>query len=103
MEKTLIVDPERCSGCGICELVCSFKKWGIYNPKKAFIRIVTNKDLGFSIPMILPNCDLCNGEELCVHSCPKNVLQFLDLNQAALLRKKQVLGRFPAPVIRGLK
>ncbi|MFQ6111969.1 MAG: 4Fe-4S binding protein, partial [Nitrospinota bacterium] len=32
-----MVDPENCTACGICELICSFEHHGQYNPKKSYI------------------------------------------------------------------
>ena len=40
MQKKLTVIPEQCSGCGICELVCAIKHFGVNNPKKAAIRVL---------------------------------------------------------------
>ena len=40
MSKKLTVIPEQCSGCKICELVCSIKHFGVNNPKKAAIRVM---------------------------------------------------------------
>jgi ferredoxin len=99
MEKTLIADPEKCTRCRICELVCSSAKWGEYNPKKSFIRILSNKDMNINIPVLLSTCDFCGK---CVDNCPEEALQFVELDKAALLIKRKRMGRFPVPVINGL-
>ena len=33
--KYLVVDADNCSGCRICELICSMVKFGEYNPQKS--------------------------------------------------------------------
>ena len=99
MEKVLVVDPEKCTRCRICELTCSFTKRGEYNPKKSFIKVISNKDMNVNIPVLLATCDFCGK---CVDSCPKKVLQFVELDEAALLRRETKMGRFPAPLISGL-
>ena len=99
MDKVLIVDPEKCTRCRICELVCSFTKWGEYNPKRSFIRVLSNKDMNVNIPVLLAACNLCGGKPKCVSSCPTNVLQFVKLAEAASLRKKLQMGKFPAPLL----
>ena len=35
MSKTLVIDPKSCTGCRLCELVCSFKKTETYNPARS--------------------------------------------------------------------
>ena len=99
MEKVLIVESEKCTGCRICELVCSFAKHGEYNPKKSLIRVLRNREMNVNIPVLAASCDLCGGDEKCVYSCPTKVLQFVEYYEAALLRKETRLPKFPAPLI----
>ena len=40
MMKMLIVDHSKCSGCRLCEVVCSAKKNGAVNPTKARITVI---------------------------------------------------------------
>jgi len=40
LPKVLMVDPSRCTGCRICELVCSLEKTGEFSPAKALINSV---------------------------------------------------------------
>lgn len=42
LNKTLIFNVDCCTGCKICELICSMAKHGEYNPKKSHIRILRN-------------------------------------------------------------
>lgn len=51
------VDPKRCSGCHLCEIVCSLFHAGIVNPEKSAIRIKKD-DLGTSIniPILCRQC-----------------------------------------------
>lgn len=37
--KILVIHPEKCTGCRICELVCAYKHYRVNNPKKAAIRV----------------------------------------------------------------
>ncbi|MDF2957396.1 MAG: hypothetical protein OD814_001018, partial [Candidatus Alkanophagales archaeon MCA70_species_1] len=41
VSKKLTVIPERCSGCRLCELACAIAKFGVNNPKKAAIRVIS--------------------------------------------------------------
>jgi anaerobic carbon-monoxide dehydrogenase iron sulfur subunit len=39
MNDKILVNPELCSGCRICQLACSFTQTGIYNPSASHILI----------------------------------------------------------------
>ncbi len=57
LNEYLQVDPEKCTGCGICAEKC---------PKKV-IRI--REDLAVM-------CDTCEGDPTCVKVCPQHALRF---------------------------
>ncbi len=63
--------PEACTGCRICEMVCSLhhEKTGI-NPKRSMIRILDVSEKGIYIPTI---CRLCKNAP-CVEACPSTAL-----------------------------
>ena len=63
--------PEACTGCRICEMVCSLhhEKTGI-NPKRSMIRILDVSEKGIYIPTI---CRLCKNAP-CVEACPSIAL-----------------------------
>jgi len=68
----LVLDVEKCTGCRICELICSAKHQGIFNPKKAHLKIIdyytkTGREKG------LKTCTLCLS---CVESCPIEAISF---------------------------
>ena len=52
IEKVLIADGDKCTGCRVCELVCSMVRSGEYNPRKSCIRVLRNTELDVSIPVI---------------------------------------------------
>jgi len=96
MEKALIVEPGKCSGCGICELICASTHYNEYNPTKAYIRIYRNREMCVFIPMLSVRCDLCHGKLMCAKWCPEKVLTFLPWEEVAKRRKQMDLGKFPA-------
>ncbi|MBW1659925.1 MAG: 4Fe-4S binding protein, partial [Deltaproteobacteria bacterium] len=38
MSKILVIDPEKCTGCRLCEQVCSVKHERVVNPYRARIK-----------------------------------------------------------------
>jgi len=98
MQKIPIVHIEKCIGCRICELVCSAKDGGGYNPRKSLVKILRNDEMDVRIPVFSVKCDLCGR---CVRFCPTKVIEFVDLEQAALIRSNAKIPSIPAPLIGG--
>ncbi|MFC1885474.1 4Fe-4S dicluster domain-containing protein [Thermodesulfobacteriota bacterium] len=96
MEKTLIVDCEKCTGCRACELICSATRTGEYNPKKASIKVLRHMEMDVSIPVIDTACDFCGK---CVEWCFPEAIRFVDLEEAAIIRKQTRIGCFPSPIV----
>ena len=96
MGKTLIVDGEKCTGCRVCELICSMVRSGEYNPQKSCIKVLRNMELDVNIPVIEVACDFCGK---CTEWCFPGAIKFVDLAEAAIMRKEAKIGCFPAPVI----
>jgi len=59
------IDMERCTGCKLCQIVCSVANFGENNPKKAGIKIVSRLFTEARYQVIV--CDQC-GE--CIDACP---------------------------------
>ena len=58
-KKNISVDAEKCTGCLICQMICSFTYTGRFNPAKA--RIVIDHDrkqIRFTDECV-ENCHLC--------------------------------------------
>lgn len=97
MPKVLMIDYEKCTGCRLCELVCSVKHEGVSNPARSRIKIVKWEEEGRYVPMACQQCespvclaicpvkaiskdevsgrvmvdyDLCIGCRMCIAACP---------------------------------
>lgn len=73
MRKLLVVDYEKCTGCRLCELVCSVKHEGVSNPSRARIHIEAWEMKGVMMPMV---CNQCEPAP-CTVACPTSA-RFLD-------------------------
>ena len=70
MPKALIVDYEKCTGCGLCVMTCSFKKANEFNPTKARLTLLRGAISGVIIPNICWQC----SDAPCAESCPMEAL-----------------------------
>jgi len=103
MAKVLVIDYEKCTGCRLCELVCSVKHEGVSNPARSRIKVVKWEWEGLYIPMSCQQCvsapcqavcpvkaisrdeslnrvtidqDVCIGCRMCVAVCPFGAMGF---------------------------
>ena len=103
MAKVLMIDYEKCTGCRMCELVCSVKHEGVSNPARSRVKIVKWEWEGRYIPMACQQCesapclavcpvkaisrdeelnrvvvdyDMCIGCRMCVAACPFGAMSF---------------------------
>lgn len=67
--RTVFSEPDKCTGCKICEMVCSAVKEGEFNPLLSRIRTVR---LGTVVNTSLA-CRLCD-DPTCVRACPGKAL-----------------------------
>jgi len=67
----LVHNPELCTGCKCCELICAFQRYGVNNPRKARLKIVPEKD-GIRYKAYV--CVQCPKPK-CVAACPTGALR----------------------------
>ncbi len=65
---TLTVDPEKCTGCRLCEMACSMAHHGILNPLRARIRVLRLADGRDHVPVVCQACE----DAPCIKTCPMN-------------------------------
>ena len=68
--KVLVIHPEKCTGCRLCELVCAVKHDGASNPARSRIRIMKWEMEGTYIPI---SCQQCQDAP-CMNVCPAGAI-----------------------------
>ncbi len=103
MGKILAIDYEKCTGCRICEQVCTVKHEGVVNPARARIKVIKWEQEGRYVPISCQQCqsapcmsicpvkaisrdeslnrvmvdyDVCIGCRMCVAICPFGAMAF---------------------------
>lgn len=69
--KVLNFDITKCSGCRICELVCSFNKEKMIHPWRARISVISDHSVGLSIISVCQQC----SDAPCIKICPSQALK----------------------------
>ncbi len=70
MGKVIKIDPEKCTGCRVCEMVCSVKHAGVVNPLRSRIRIDKSEWEGVYIPVTCRQCE----SPCCQSVCPVSAI-----------------------------
>lgn len=62
------IDYEKCSGCRICQQICTFFHYQEFNPKRARVKVVQARSNGLFIPKT------CNQCKECIVLCPEEAI-----------------------------
>ncbi len=88
MVKLLFVDPDRCIGCGECELACSLAHEGVFNPLKSHVTVVRLIDVGINFPVICQHC----ADPICEKVCPRKAIRREPETNAMLIDEELCIG-----------
>jgi carbon-monoxide dehydrogenase iron sulfur subunit len=70
MDKALIFSPDQCTGCGLCEMVCSLGHTETCNPARSRIRILRMEEKGVIIQTFCQQCE----DPACIAACPVSAI-----------------------------
>ena len=70
MQGIIMIDADKCTGCRMCELICSAIKEGEFLPSKARIKVFSRPRIGISVPMVCLQCE----KPLCQDACPNGAI-----------------------------
>lgn len=78
----ICVDPVKCSGCGRCEMACSFGRIKAYSRAASVIKLARDEHVGLDFPVT------CIGCYRCVAACHNDALSITDKGLIKLDREK---------------
>ena len=70
MQKTLLVDYDKCTGCRNCEMYCSLLKTKTCNPDRSRVRVIALDEKGISAPVMCQQCE----DAPCISACPVDAI-----------------------------
>jgi len=85
MPKSVATIPKRCAGCKLCQLICSYITFRVFNPSRAHLTIKEDEKRGLFDIVLLPECNGCGA---CIKYCPSEAL----IADASLTEKDNVNG-----------
>lgn len=88
MQKSLHIDPEKCTGCLQCELACSHHHEGSYNIARSRIKVFSFHDQGRFVPYTCTQC----AEAWCLHACPVEAITVNALTGAKQVNTATCVG-----------
>lgn len=70
MDKVLVFNPDRCTGCRLCELICSLVHTETCNPERSRIQILRMEEKGVNIQTFCQQCE----DAACIAVCPVSAI-----------------------------
>jgi carbon-monoxide dehydrogenase iron sulfur subunit len=87
-QKVLVVDPEKCTGCRKCEMICSVFHYGASDPGRSLIRVIKWESIGYYLPVTCQNCD----KAFCTEVCPAKACHRDPESQKVVIDKDKCIG-----------
>jgi len=72
--KVLVVDPQKCNGCKLCEIACSLFHDGEVDPARSRIHVIEWNLKGIFLPVFCQHC----ADAPCKKACPKDAISWQD-------------------------
>jgi len=91
MGKILVVDIESCTGCRVCETVCSLAHFGECNPTRSRIKVLRYEKFGeyyINVPVVCQQCET----PMCMQVCPVNAISEDPSTGAYIVNTEVCLG-----------
>jgi len=70
MQKSLLINVDKCTGCLQCEMACSLDNEGVFNTSKSRIKVFNFHEQGQFVPYTCTQCT----EAWCMKACPVDAI-----------------------------
>ena len=88
MRKMLLIDPDKCTGCRMCVLACSFNKTNTFNPTRSRISIAKWDEEGIMVPIMCQHCE----DPPCMAACPIDAISKDEETGTVLINQAICIG-----------
>lgn len=88
MQRSLLITPEKCTGCLQCEMACSYENEGTFNPARSRIKVFTFHHEGRFVPYTCTQC----ADAWCMNACPTDAIQINAETGAKEVHEKLCVG-----------
>jgi anaerobic carbon-monoxide dehydrogenase iron sulfur subunit len=78
VSKMLAIDIAKCTGCHVCELMCSFQHHEEFNPRKARIHTTVFLHDELAVPVVCSQCE----DAWCERICPTGAISTATLSES---------------------
>ncbi len=68
--RMLVADPQKCTGCKLCQIACSVRQCSVSNPARSRIRIIDWQAKGIFLPVSCQQCE----DAPCMVICPREAI-----------------------------
>lgn len=88
MQKSLHIDPAKCTGCLQCEMACSYEHTGVINPSKSRIKVFDFEHEGRKVPYTCTQC----ADAWCMSACPVEAIVIDAATGAKIVKEATCVG-----------
>lgn len=88
MQKSLHIDPGKCTGCLQCEMACSYEHYAMINPARSLIKVFNFEHEGRMVPYTCTQC----AEAWCMNACPVDAIGVDAATGAKVVRPALCVG-----------
>jgi len=88
MQKSLHLDPNKCTGCLQCEMACAWENYRSFTTAKSRIKVFTFHHEGRFVPYTCTQCD----EAWCMIACPVDAIHLDAATGAKVVREATCVG-----------
>ncbi len=88
VRETVVANPESCSGCRICQMICTLTRDGVIDIERSRIRVSTDPFSGTSAIAV---CRQCHNAP-CYYACPESAIEFDQTNGVVVMDEERCNG-----------